>query len=337
MLPHDYINYWLTGFFTMEASDASGTGLLDPTQRCWDSARLEAVGEPQLMEWLPARLLAPNEPAGKLKPEIASQLGLPQGLDVTVGPGGGDNAMAALGCGAVREGAMVLSLGTSGTLFGAAPQPVIDLSGAICPFCDATGRALPLLCTINCCSVVEEVRRLFNLDHETMAELIAEEPVGCHGVTMLPYLAGERTPNWPTATGTILGLRPGLLRSGVLARAAMEGVTFSLLSGLRVMESYGLRINELRVVGGGSKNASWRRIITDAFQLPLTFPIEPEAAAFGAALQAAAVTAGTAISDFIEHHPPMMEKEVLYPNPKHAEEYNSSFQRFQDLGHTLFS
>ncbi|KAL6784753.1 hypothetical protein ACKKBF_B03065 [Auxenochlorella protothecoides x Auxenochlorella symbiontica] len=146
LLPHNYINFWLTGEAVMEASDASGTGFLSENPRLWDWERVKAV-DPRLCDCLPP-LRSANEPAGRLQPDAAERLGLPAGI--VVGPGGGDNAMAALGVGAVEEGTLVLSLGTSGTLFGPSMGLIEDPTGIICPFADATGAWLPLLCTINC-------------------------------------------------------------------------------------------------------------------------------------------------------------------------------------------
>lgn len=109
MLPHDYVNYWLTGEFTMECSDASGTGLLDCAKRTWDQSRLESIDD-RLTRWLPSTLTAPEEPAGLLRTDVAAELGLPTDREILIGPGGGDNAMAALGIGAVDPGVLVLSL-----------------------------------------------------------------------------------------------------------------------------------------------------------------------------------------------------------------------------------
>lgn len=334
LLPHDYVNFWLTGRLCMEASDASGTGLFDAAARGWDAERIRQLDE-RLASCLPP-LIGASEAVGTLRPEVAAELGLPP--EVVVAPGGGDNAMAALGSGAVREGTWVLSLGTSGTLFGPSSKAVLDPSGTICPFADAAGGWLPLLCTLNCTGVTEEVRLTVGkcLDHDSMTNEASTEPPGCHGVTFLPFINGERTPNWPQATGSVLGLRPGLMRPGLLYRAAMEGATFTLLAGMQRMKDYGIAATELRVVGGGSQNKLWRRIVADAFQLPLRFPAEPEAAALGAALQAAAVHTGTPIADFVEAHPPPMEPGVLQPQHTTAAAYEEAFKRHQRWGACLF-
>ena len=331
LLPHDYLNHWLTGRYCMERSDASGTGVLNTATQAWDANRMRTI-DVRLPECFPeligpdevravekrgkegrggasappgqqqqgqlrarhsgslwrvraelSSLLRAHQAVGTLRPEVARELGLPEGCVVSAG--GGDNAMAALGVGAVAPGTLVLSLGTSGTLFGPSAAPVVDPAGVVCLFCDATGGWLPLLCTLNCTGVTEEVRVAFGLSHEGITELAAREQPGCREVSFLPYLSGERTPNWPQSTGAILGLRPGLLRPGLLFRAAMEGAMFSLLAGLHRLRGFGLGAEELRVVGGGSANRLWRRVVADAFQLPLRFPVEKEAAALGAALQ----------------------------------------------------
>ncbi|CAK0812883.1 unnamed protein product [Prorocentrum cordatum] len=157
---------------------------------------------------------------------------------------------------------------------GTAPAAVRDPGGAICPFLDACGRGLPLLCTLNCTAVPEEVRLAFGLTHEEITRLAEAEPVGCEGLSFLPYLAGERTPNWPGASGAIVGLRAGHLgRPGLLYRAALEGATFSLRAGFDAMRRHGVVGGELRLVGGGSRNPLWRRICADAFQMPVACPI----------------------------------------------------------------
>ena len=126
----------------------------------------------------------------------------------------------------------MISLGTSGTLFGCFDHAVLDASGTVAPFCDATGRFLPLVCTMNCTNVMNEVRDAFGLDYDEMDALAMDEAPGCSGMNMLPFLTGERTPNWPTATAAVLGIGPGMLRPGLLYRAAMEGATFALLAGM---------------------------------------------------------------------------------------------------------
>ncbi|KAK9806681.1 hypothetical protein WJX73_007526 [Symbiochloris irregularis] len=332
LLPHDYINHYLTGRYAMECGDASGMGIWDTSNRCFSESRMQSIDD-NLHSYLP-ELIGPNEVFGKLKAEVAKELGLSE--DVVVAPGSGDNQMSALGAGAVTEGTWVISLGTSGTLFGVSNRPIEDMSGGIAPFCDATGSWMPLLCTMNCTLVTEEARKTFGMDHEAITQAAEQEEAGCEGVNFLPYLTGERTPNWPSSYGALTGLRPGNLRPGLLYRAALEGATYSLLNGMDMLKGYGVTAKELRIVGGGSKNRLWRRIIADAFQLPLRFPTEPESAALGAALQAAAVHEGVPVADFVQSHSPPLADEVMQPNPDEAEKYSAAFRRHQQYGKTLF-
>jgi xylulokinase len=151
---------------------------------------------------------------GTLRPEAAAALGL--GTDVIVAPGSGDNAISALGAGVTRDGQVMISLGTSGTLFGVSAAPIVDKTGVVAPFCDATGAWLPLVCTLNCARVAEEVREAFGLSYDEITALAAAEAPGCQGVNYLPYLMGARTPNWPHSSGALLGLRPGAWELGWL-------------------------------------------------------------------------------------------------------------------------
>lgn len=325
MLPHDWVNLRLTGDAFTDAGDASGTGWMDVATRAHDRAAMDVV-DPGLHAWVP-HIAPAGAIAGTLRTEAAAELGLRPGI--AVAPGSGDNMMSAIGAGAVDHGTLVVSLGTSGTVFGPSDTPVIDPEGLVAAFCDATGRWLPLVCTMNCTVVTEEVRSAFGLSHDRVTELAADEPIGTHGVSFLPYLQGERVPDWPHATGALLGLRPGLMRPGVVYRAALEGATFALLHGARRLGSLGVHARELRVVGGASRNPLWRQLLADAFGAPLRFPAEPESAALGAALQGAAVATGAGIAEFVRAHPPAMLPERLHPRPESAAATAEAFARHE--------
>jgi xylulokinase len=152
------------------------------------------------------------------------------------------------------------------------------------------------------------------MTHARLTELAAAEPAGAHGVSFLPYLQGERVPDRPHATGALVGLRPGLMRPGVIYRAALEGATFALVHGARRLAALGVVPRELRVVGGASRNALWRQVLADAFDAPLRFPAEPESAALGAAMQGAAVAAGARVADYVRTRPPMMLAGTVMPS-----------------------
>lgn len=333
LLPHDYVNYYLTGRTCMEASDSSGTGLFDIHDRSWSRPRMDAI-DSCLHEFMPD-LVHCDKAIGRLTTTAASDLGLHS--DVIVAPGAGDNAASAMGSGAVQAGIWVLSLGTSGTLFGASPAAVWDPSGTVAPFCDATGQWLPLVCTQNCSQPATEVSKAFQMDHDALTKLALMEQPGCCGVNFLPYLTGERTPNLPQSTGAIIGLRPGCLRPGLLYRAALEGAAMSLFAGMKVLRSFGAEATELRLVGGGSRNPLWRQIIADVFQVPVRIPVEADSAALGAALQAAAVYDGTPVRDYIAACRPPMESEVVQPRVEMAEVYRQAFDRHQAGTRDLFA
>ena len=154
----------------------------------------------------------------------------------------------------------------------------------------------------------------------------------------MPYLTGERTPNWPHATGALLGLGPGGLRPGRVYRAAMEGVCFAMLAGYKRMQALGMHASELRLVGGGSSNRLWRRIIADAFGMRVVLPAEPESGALGAALQAAAAATREDVGAFVmAHEPPLRPGEDVACDEAHRRAYDEAFERHQALGARLFA
>lgn len=281
LLPHDYLNYHLTGRITMEAGDASGTALLDVRKRTWSAAVLEAVG---IGDQLPP-LQPSHAAAGVLRPELARAFGLP--AEVLVSAGGGDNMMAAIGTGNVSAGVVTASLGTSGTIFARSTRPAVDPRGEVAAFCSSDGAWLPLVCTMNAAAAIDRFAALFGFDHGAVEAAVAAAPAGSGGLLILPYLEGERTPNLPGASGSILGLRPAALAPANLMRAAMEGVTCGLNYGLRRLRALGIRPKEIRLTGGGARSPVWRQMIADVFGVPVVAMAEPEGAALGAALQAA--------------------------------------------------
>jgi xylulokinase len=283
LLPHDYLNFHLTGRYSMECGDASGTALLDIRRRRWSQAAVEAIDR-NLADWLPP-LIAAHEPAGMLRPDLARQFRLPR--DVVVSAGGGDNMMAAIGTGAVRPGVVTVSLGTSGTVFAFSGKPLIDSSGEVAAFCDSTGGWLPLVCTMNVTLVTERFRELFGWSHAMFERAVASTPAGAGGLVLTPYLVGERTPDLPLATGMLQGLSLRTLTRPYLARAAVEGVTRGLAYGLQRLCRLGVAPREIRMTGGGARSAIWRQIMADMCRIPVVKVAEDECAALGAALQAA--------------------------------------------------
>jgi xylulokinase len=282
LLPHDYLNFWLTGNKVMERGDASGTALLDVRKRQWSQAAMSAI-DAKLSSMLPF-LIGSDEPAGFLSAATAKELGLTE--KVLVSAGGGDNMMGAIGTGNTRAGVVTASFGTSGTIYACAEKPVIDPEGEIAAFCDSTNRWLPLLCTMNVTTATEMVREDFAWPHEKFAAEAAKAPAGSRGLMLLPYLEGERTPNVPHGTGVWFGANKNTFNAGCFARAAMEGVTMGMNYGLQRLRGLGVKPSQIRVTGGGAKSRVWRQIMADIFDTEVVTIKVSEGAAYGAALQA---------------------------------------------------
>ncbi|MBP9900368.1 MAG: xylulokinase [Verrucomicrobiota bacterium] len=282
MLPHDYLNFWLTGECVMEYGDASGTALLNVRSRRWANSVLEAI-DPELVDKLP-RLISSDEPAGRLQADTARALGLNPG--VLVSAGGGDNMMGAIGTGNTRPGLVTASFGTSGTIYACAAKPVVDPAGEIAAFCDSTNHWLPLLCTMNVTVATEMMRADFGYSHEQFEQKAAKVPPGANGLLLLPYLEGERTPNVPAGSGVMLGINPRTFSASHYCRAAMEGVTLGMNYGLRRLAELGVKARQIRATGGGAKSKLWRQIMADVFNAEVVTLKVSEGAAYGAALQA---------------------------------------------------
>lgn len=330
LLPHDYLNWWLTGRAFMEYGDASGTALMDVRRRRWCEAAVSAI-DPELAGKLPA-LSSSDQPAGTLRSEAGEALGLRAG--VLVSAGGGDNMMGAIGTGNTREGVVTASLGTSGTIYACSERPVVDSRGEIAAFCDSTNRWLPLLCTMNVTVATEMVRRDFELDHARFERLAAKAPPGSDGLVLLPYLEGERTPNVPDGTGVYFGVRAGTFTAHHFARATMEGVTLGMNYGLRRLAELGVRARQVRATGGGARSKLWRQIMADVFDAEVVTLRIAEGAAYGAALQALwswrlsrgeKVTIEDITNAFVKVH----SGETATPVPEHVERYRE-LQAVQD-------
>jgi len=281
-LPHDWINLLLCGELVMECGDASGTGFFDSSKRCFDTARAEQVVA-GLGAMLPP-LVDAGVSIGRVSEKAAVRFGLPEGA--LVATGGGDNMMSAIGSGASVAGVVVLSLGTSGTVFAYSGTPVVDPAGLVASFCDSTGAWLPLLCVMNLTEVVDEVCVAFGLGHRELEQRAASVAPGADGLRLLPFLRGERVPDLPRATGSLHGMRPGWLDPARLYRAALEGTTMNLAWGVRRLRELGVHVDQLRLVGGAARNRLWRSIIADVHDVPVVAMAEPESAALGGALQA---------------------------------------------------
>jgi xylulokinase len=208
-----------------------------------------------------------------------------------LGPGTGDNAAAALGLGA-GPGDVVVSVGTSGTVFAVSTAPTADPTGAIAGFADATGRFLPLVCTLNAAGVLTAAATMLGVSLDRLAVLALSAPPGAAGLTMLPYLAGERTPNRPDATAELRGLTGSNAMPENLARAAVEGMLCGLADGLDAIRAAGIPVRRILLIGGGARSEAVRQIAPAVFGVPVDVPEPAEYVADGAARQAAWVLSG---------------------------------------------
>ncbi len=279
-LPHNYLNFWLTGESVMEYGDASGTGLMDIRRRCWHKEALGAI-DPELETKLPP-LRHPAEPVGYLKTDVARLFRMGK---VLVSSGGGDNMMAAIGSGNVVPGVCTLSLGTSGTVYSYFARPFVDPEGEIAAFCDSTGGWLPLLCTMNVTNTTEHFKALLKLSNIRLENLASQAPPGAGGLIFLPFLDGERVPVLPFSSGVFFGLNRKTFDACYLARSIIEGTILNLGYGFARMRQLGLQPSEIRATGGGSRSRLWLQVVADIFRTPVVTLAEQEAAAFGAALQ----------------------------------------------------
>jgi xylulokinase len=282
VLPHDWLTAQIVGGGSAEGvplvtdrGDASGTGYWSPTSGTYRTDLLErafgrAVGVPTV--------LGPHEVAGTTAGGMV------------VGPGTGDNMGAALGLG-LAPGDIVVSLGTSGTVFGVAEAPTADPSGFVAGFADATGHYLPLVCTLNAARVLSATATLLSTDLAGVERLALSAPPGAGGLTLLPYLDGERTPDLPDATGTLGGLTRGNLTPANIARAAVEGMFCGLADGLDALRDNGVAVRRVLLIGGAARSAAVQAVASGILGAPVAVPSPGEYVALGAARQAAWVLA----------------------------------------------
>jgi xylulokinase len=282
-LPHDWLSWKLSGSADIatiktDRSDASGT--------LYWSAKTNQY-RPDLLELGFGRIIGTP---GVLGPTgVAGHL--PNGAPL--GPGAGDNAAAAFGAGA-GPGDVVVSIGTSGTVFVSSDVSPDDPSGTVAGFADVTGRFLPIVVTLNAARVLDAAGKLLSVDHEQLSRLALQAPAGADGLVLVPYLEGERTPNRPDATGAIHGLTLKTADPAHLARAAVEGMLCALADGLDALVRHGATANRIVLVGGGARSEAVRRIAPELFGLPVLVPPPGEYVADGAARQAAWVALGAA-------------------------------------------
>ncbi|WP_394821542.1 xylulokinase [Pendulispora albinea] len=287
MLPHDWLTWQLggRGERTTDRGDASGTGYWSPAAGAYLPEMLAAAIGREVA--LP-RVAGPNEIVGRTE------------WGAVLGPGTGDNMGAALGLG-LEPGDVAVSIGTSGTAFAVSDVPAADPSGLVAGFADATGRFLPLVCTLNAARILSSAARLLRCSLEELSTLALAAQPGAGGLTLLPYLDGERTPNRPGADGVLRGLTTANATPENLARAAVEALLASLADAVDHLAHQGVQPRRVLLIGGGARAEAVRRIAPQIFGVEVTVPEPEEYVALGAARQAAWALAKTP-------HPPAWTK-----------------------------
>jgi xylulokinase len=271
MLPHDYLTLRLGGVAVTDRGDASGTGYWSPaTGQYRNDLVRRAFGRDVVLP----RVASPHE-------LVAAT---PSG--VLLAPGTGDNMATALGL-ELTAGDVVISLGTSGTAFAISDTPTADASGAVAGFADATGKFLPLVCTLNAARVLAAVASLLGMGLDEIGRLALTSPPGAEGLVLLPYLDGERTPNLPDATGSLLGLTRTNLTAANIARASVEGMLCGLADAVDALRASGVVPKRLLLVGGAASNAAVQQIAATLFGIEVDVPTPAQYVARGAAWQAA--------------------------------------------------
>ena len=285
LLPKDFVRYQLTGAFAMDKADGAGTVLMDLKQRDWSEEVLAGLEIPRA--WMPP-LFEGTQITGTVTPAAAAATGLQPGTPVMAG--GGDQAAQAVGVGAVREGVVALTLGTSGVVFATTSGAFIEPEGRLHAFCHSVPGQWHLMgVMLSAAGSLRWYRDTFaaSTSYDDLLAPAADVPPGSEGLLFLPYLTGERTPHPdPLARAAFVGLT---VRHGMAhcTRAVLEGVAFGLKDSFELMKSAGLaKIEQVRVSGGGARSPLWRQILADVFESELVTVNTTEGAAYGAALLA---------------------------------------------------
>ena len=327
MLPKDYINYILTGVHACDYSDASGILLLDVKNKCWSKEMLEICG---VTEAQMPKLFESFDCIGTVKPEVASKLGLPEGVKVAAGAG--DNAAAAVGTGIVGEGGCNISLGTSGTVFISSKSFGVDPNNALHAFAHADGGYHLMGCMLSAAScnkwLMDEI--LKTDDYAGEQAVISEEKLGRNNVFFLPYLMGERSPiNDTDARGTLIGMSMDTTRADIVL-AVLEGVAFAIRDSVEVARSLGIEINASKICGGGAKSPLWKKIMANVLGVRLESPACEQGPGMGGAMLAM-VACGTYESVQAACDAIVSTASVLEPEAELTARYEAQYQKFKAI------
>ncbi|SPT67559.1 Xylulose kinase [Anaerobiospirillum thomasii] len=283
MLPHDYINFYLTGNKVAEYGDASGTGLLNVKTKSYSKEVIDSIDNSGKLESCLNTLIDSTQIVGTVRPEVAKLLGVT--TETVVSSGGGDNMMSAIGTGNIKTGIITMSLGTSGTLFTYADNVNKITDGQIANFCSSTNGYLPLICTMNVTSATSIVQNLLETNLDDFNHYLQSTQPGANGLTFLPFFNGERIPALPNAKASLYNIDATNFTNANLCVAATEGATFGLRYAIDLFRKQGIAVNQIRLTGGGSKSQAWREIVSNTVNSPVVCLTNSEAASLGAAIQ----------------------------------------------------
>ena len=325
MLPKDYISYMLSGNFSTDYSDASGMLLLDVNNKKWSKEMIDICS---ISEDMLPKLYESYEPVGTIKPELAKEIGLNEGIKIVAGAG--DNAAAAIGTATVGEGACNISLGTSGTVFISSKNFGVDNFNALHSFAHADGNYHLMGCMLSAASCnkwwMEEILKTKDFAKEQSNI----DNLGENNVFFLPYLMGERSPhNDPDAAGTFIGMRMDTKRED-MTLAVFEGVTFALRDSLEVARSLGIKIEKTMICGGGAKSPLWKRLVANILNVEVDVPMSEEGPGFGAAILAA-VGCGEYESVEDAAKSIIKIKEKIKPEADLVVKYEEKYQKFKKI------
>lgn len=325
MLPKDYISYMLSGNFSTDYSDASGMLLLDVKNKKWSKEMIDICS---ISEDMLPKLYESYEAVGTIKPELAKELGLNEGIKIVAGAG--DNAAAAIGTATVGEGACNISLGTSGTVFISSKNFGVDSFNALHSFAHADGNYHLMGCMLSAASCnkwwMEEILKTKDFAKEQSNI----DNLGENNVFFLPYLMGERSPhNDPDAAGTFIGMRMDTKRED-MTLAVFEGVTFALRDSLEVARSLGIKIEKTMICGGGAKSPLWKKLVANILNVEVDVPMSEEGPGFGAAILAA-VGCGEYESVEKAAKSIIKIKEKIKPEADLVVKYEEKYQKFKRI------
>jgi xylulokinase len=347
LLPKDYIRLKLTNVFATEVSDASGMQMLDINKRNWSD---ELLKELNIDKSILADVYESVVVSGRVTEEAAKLTNL--ALNTPVVGGAGDQAAGAIGSGIVKEGVISTVMGTSGVVFASTDTPKFDKFGRVHTLCHAVpgkwhvmgvtqgaGLSLNWFKRTFCQSEIKESEKTGIDIYDLLTEKASKSKPGANGVVYLPYLMGERTPHLdPNVKGGFFGV--SLINNhDDFVRSILEGVSFSLKNCLDIIEDMDVKVEDIRVSGGGAESEVWRQILCDIFQYSLTTVKASEGPALGVAILAGV---GAGVYDSVEA---ACEKiisgngsEKVLPNKdlkeaylKVYEVYNSLYSRIKDI------